>query len=219
MLKLITFLSFVFTSSVAFSHGIHPVDIDTLINDSRWQDFIRIGAEHMISGYDHILFLIALTFLVNNVKDIITYITLFTIGHSISLIFATKYGVSMNTYLVDAFIALTVCYKAFDNINNVKQYRVKMLPILPMVGFFGLVHGFGLSTKLQEATQNHDVSIYNIVSFNIGVEFGQMIVLLVVLTFKQIFTNQFTKLALPSNYLLFGAGIYLFIYQLILYTN
>lgn len=214
---LFTFIAALAFFSVGYAHEINPIDMQTLITDPRWQDFVRVGAEHMLTGMDHILFLIALTFLINNIKDILTYITLFTIGHSLSLVIATRYGITMDGHLVDAFIALTVCYKAFENINNVKNLNIKFLPIAPMVAFFGLVHGFGLSTKLQDATSNTEVAISNILSFNVGVEFGQIAVLFIVLLFKQIYTSKFNKYALPSNYILFGLGVYLFIEQLLQY--
>ncbi len=180
MKKLIlSFMSLVFSIS-SFAHGISE-DAKQAMIDGGYLKYVWLGAEHMITGYDHLLFLFGVIFFLTTFKDIVKFISIFTLGHSITLIFATFMGITANYWLVDAVIALSVCYKGFDNNKGFENYLgMKKAPnLLMMVMIFGLIHGFGLSTRLQQLPLGEKGSsmLMRIISFNIGVELGQIIAL------------------------------------------
>lgn len=139
------------------------------------------GAEHMLSGYDHLLFLLGVMFFLTRLIDILKFVTAFTLGHTLTLIFATYAGITANHYLIDAVIAVTVMYKGFENINGFERWLGFKAPnLLFMVFAFGLIHGFGLSARLQEVTLADDPALLGkILLFNVGVEAGQIIALLI----------------------------------------
>lgn len=139
-------------------------------------DVAWLGAEHMLTGYDHLLFLLGLLFFLSRPVQIISFITAFTLGHALVLLIATPLGISANPQLIDASIALTVVYKAFENLGGFKRwFGINAPPLLPMIFLFGLIHGFGLSTRLQEMALATDPRFFEkIIAFNIGVEFGQV---------------------------------------------
>ena len=111
----------------------------------------------MVTGYDHILFLVGVIFFLTKLPDIIKFVTAFTIGHSITLIFATFYKITANYYLIDAVIAFSVIYKGFENLDGFKKVFFRNAPnLILMVFLFGLIHGFGLSTRLQQLHLNED---------------------------------------------------------------
>lgn len=142
-------IGLLFTSNV-MAHGMSAADKQRIV-DAGFMEYIELGATHMLTGYDHLLFLFGVLFFLSRFNEIIKFITAFTVGHSITLIFATLYGVQANYYLVDAVIALTVCYKAFENLDGFKRYLNSRSPnLMWMVFGFGLIHGFGLSTRLQQ---------------------------------------------------------------------
>ena len=164
------------------SHGVSESTVSAMA-DASLMGFIYFGAEHMVTGYDHILFLIGVVFFLSNYFDIFKFITAFTIAHCTTLIFATFYGITANAYLIDAVIAFSVIYKGFENLDGFKKYFSIGPPnLILMVFIFGLIHGFGLSTKLQEVAVASDIhlSLFQILSFNVGVEFGQIAVLIIV---------------------------------------
>ncbi len=206
-----------------FAHGMSAEDIQAMNEGGNFR-YIVLGATHMLSGYDHLLFLFGVVFFLSTSKDIIKFVSIFTLGHSITLIFATFMSISANYYLVDAVIALSVMYKGFDNNKGFKNYLgVKAPNIMLMVLIFGLIHGFGLSTRLQElplGEQNFELLV-KIVSFNIGVEFGQIIALI----FMLLVLNQwrklesFNKFSKITNDALIFAGFMLFLMQLHGYTH
>jgi HupE / UreJ protein len=134
----------------------------------------------MLTGYDHLLFLFGVIFYLTSIKDVFKFVTVFTIGHSITLIAATYLGITANYYLVDAVIALSVCYKALDNLGGFKRLLGFKPPnLLGVILVFGLIHGFGLSTRLQQLPMPDHGLIWRILSFNVGVEFGQVAALAV----------------------------------------
>ena len=201
-----------------FSHGISATDAQVMIDGGNFQ-YIWLGATHMLSGYDHLLFLLGIVFFLRTPKEIIKFVTIFTLGHSITLIFATFMGINANYYLIDAVIALSVIYKAFDNNNGFENYLgVKSPNLLIMVLIFGLIHGFGLSTRLQQlplGDQNFDMLI-RIISFNIGVEVGQIIALIVMLMILTQWRKResFSRLSKVANDALMLAGFMLLLMQL-----
>ena len=205
---------------IGLSHGVPESTINAMSDASllRW---CRFGAEHMVTGYDHILFLIGVVFFLSNYFDILKFITAFTIAHCITLVFATFYGITANAYLIDAVIAFSVIYKGFENLDGFKKYFSFNPPnLILMVFIFGLIHGFGLSTKLQEVSVSSDInlSLYQILSFNVGVEFGQIAVLIIVFLLLSIIRGKiFNKISKISNWILVVSGIFLLAYQLVSY--
>jgi len=202
---------------ISLAHGVPESTIKSMADASAF-DYIYFGATHMLTVYDHILFLIGIVFFLSNYLDILKFITAFTIAHCTTLIFATFYGINASTYLVDAVIAFSVIYKGFENLDGFKKYFSIQAPnLILMVFIFGLIHGFGLSTKLQEvavATGVH-LSTLQILSFNIGVEFGQIAVLILVfLITKFIKRELFNRIAKFINWVLIVSGTFLLIFQL-----
>jgi len=212
------FLSLLFLGTSAYAHGISAEDIQ-LMTEGGNLHYIWLGATHMLTGYDHLLFLFGVVFFLTSTRDIIKFVTVFTIGHSITLIFATFMGITANYYLIDAVIALSVIYKAFDNNKGFQNYLgVKSPNLLVMVLLFGLIHGFGLSTRLQLlplGEQNFDMFL-KIISFNIGVEVGQILALIVMLTLLTQWrkTTSFLQHSKVANDALMFVGFMLFLMQL-----
>ena len=202
---------------IGWSHDVPESTLNAMA-DASLIDFIYFGAEHMLTGYDHILFLIGVVFFLSNYFDIFKFITAFTIAHCITLIFATSYSITANAYLIDAIIAFSVIYKGFENLDGFKKcFSINPPNLILMVFIFGLIHGFGLSTKLQEVSVASDInlSLFQILSFNIGVEFGQIAVLIIVfLLLSMIRGRFFDKVSRFSNWILVVAGILLLVYQL-----
>lgn len=134
---------------------------------------MKLGAKHMLTGVDHLLFLFGVMFFLRRFGDVLKYVTAFTAGHSITLLFATLSGITANYYLIDAVIALTVCYKGFENNDGFQRHLgVRPPHLVAMVFLFGLVHGFGLSTRLQQLPLGDTGLVARILSFNAGVELG-----------------------------------------------
>ena len=212
------FLSFILLNTSVYAHGISAEDMQAMTDGGNLH-YIWLGATHMLTGYDHLLFLLGVVFFLTSTKDIVKFVTVFTIGHSITLIFATFMGISANYYLIDAVIALSVIYKAFDNNGGFQNYLgVKSPNLLVMVFIFGLIHGFGLSTRLQQlplGEQNFDM-LLKIISFNIGVEIGQILALMVMLIVLTQWrkTASFLQLSKVANDVLMFAGFMLLLMQL-----
>ena len=215
MKKILLFLS-ICIPFIGLAHGVPESTIKAMADASVF-DYIYFGATHMLTGYDHILFLIGIVFFVSNYLDILKFITAFTIAHCITLIFATLYGITANAYLVDAVIAFSVIYKGFENLDGFKKYFSSQAPnLVLMVFIFGLIHGFGLSTKLQEVSvaTSVNLSVLQILSFNLGVEIGQIAVLILVFLITKMIEEEFDRIAKFSNWALVVAGTFLLIFQL-----
>ncbi len=201
---------------VLAAHGVSDADQETL-NNGGLLAYVWVGGKHMITGYDHLLFLTGVIFYLSGFRDIVRFITVFTIGHSITLIGATLLGITANEHLVDAVIALSVLYKGFENLKGFEQYfKVKSPNLLLMVFIFGLIHGFGLSTRLQSFALGTEDFLAKIICFNVGVELGQVaalipIVFLITRWQKHKSYRAFYKAA---NVYLIIAGIGLFVYQI-----
>jgi hypothetical protein len=203
-------------SSSAFAHGMSEADKAKALEASYFE-FIELGAVHMITGYDHLLFLFGVIFFLTKFKDIVKFITAFTIGHSITLVFATLFHIQANYFLVDAVIALTVMYKGFDNLDGFKKYLgVKSPNLMWMVFIFGLIHGFGLSTRLQMLPLAEDGLVLRILAFNVGVEFGQIAALTIMLLALSGWRKMpsFKKFSGAANSLLIFVGFLLLLMQL-----
>lgn len=178
--------------------------------------FLYLGAKHMVTGYDHLLFLVGVIFFLYRLKDIVQYVSLFTVGHSTTLLLGVFGHVRANPYLIDAVIALSVVYKAFDNMGGFQRFLGFQPNTKIAVLVFGLFHGFGLATKLQELTLSQTGLVANIVSFNIGVEIGQVLALSAVLIGLSYWRMQggFLRHAFATNTALMTGGFILLSYQL-----
>jgi len=198
------------------AHGVSAADQE-ILSSGGLLAYILVGAKHMITGYDHLLFLTGVIFYLNNFKDIVRFITVFTIGHSITLIGATFLEIKADEHLIDAVIALSVLYKGFENLGGFKKLlKVNSPNLLFMVFIFGLIHGFGLSTRLQSFDIGTDQVLAKIVSFNIGVELGQIAALIpiVFIISKWKPLSSYKGFYQLVNWFLILAGIALFIFQI-----
>lgn len=202
--------------SLASAHGMSAADQARILN-AGYIEYIDLGARHMLTGYDHLLFLFGVVFFLTRFTDIIKLVTAFTIGHSITLVFATLYGIQANYYLIDAVIALTVCYKAFDNLDGFRKYLdVRSPNLFWMVFAFGLIHGFGLSTRLQQLPLGDDGLVLRILAFNLGVEVGQVVALALILFVLSGWRRKasFAKFSGATNTALLAVGGLLLLMQL-----
>jgi hypothetical protein len=208
-------LVFAFMPVAALAHGVSDTDQDILTNGGLLS-YIYVGAKHMVTGYDHLLFLAGVIFYLNGIKDIVKFITVFTLGHSITLTGATYFGIRADEHLIDAVIALSVLYKGFENLDGFDKLKMQSPNLLLMVFLFGLIHGFGLSTRLQSFDMGAEQFFLKIVSFNIGVELGQVIALIpiVFVISKWKGKSSYSAFYKAANYYLVLAGIALFVYQL-----
>ena len=204
------------SGSAAFAHGVSESDKAAMV-DGNALEYIWLGAEHMVTGYDHLLFLFGVLFFLQGFRDVLRFISAFTLGHCITLLGSTLAGVSANAYLIDAVIAVSVIYKGFENIDGFQRYFGRTAPnLLTMVFVFGLIHGFGLSTRLQELPLGEEGLIVRILSFNVGVELGQVAALCVMLTFFNVLrrSTAFASLSTVANMGLMFAGFGLFVFQI-----
>ena len=169
-------------SSSTFGHTIEGSDASFVqaIDGPAIFPFMYLGAKHMVTGYDHLLFLVGVIFFLYRPKHVVQYVTLFAIGHSITLLFGVLADLQVNAYIIDAIIGLSVVYKAFENIDGFKRLLGFEPNTKIAVFVFGLFHGLGLATKLQEFTISDNGLITNIISFNVGVEIGQILALSIV---------------------------------------
>jgi len=210
------FLFSFFSPAKAFAHGLSYEEQQAIL-EGGYSAFIKLGALHMLTGYDHLLFLLGVIFFLINFKEIVKFVTAFTLGHSITLVFATMLKINANYYLVDAVIALSVCYKGFDNLDGFRKYlKVKPPDLLSVVFVCGLIHGFGLSTRLQELPLGYSGIIYKILAFNVGVELGQIVALvfMVMLLHGWRKRESFHKFSAAVNSGLIVAGLLLFMMQM-----
>lgn len=178
--------------------------------------FLYIGAKHMVTGYDHLLFLFGVIFFLFRIKDILLYVSLFTLGHSLTLLTGVFYNLAVNPYLIDAIIGLSVVYKGFDNLGGF-QHLLGFQPNTKLaVMIFGLFHGFGLATKLQTFALPKDGLWKNLLAFNVGVEIGQFFALLIILLALAFWrrTASYFAFSTVTNTFLMTGGLILFGYQL-----
>ncbi len=178
--------------------------------------FIYLGAKHMVTGYDHLAFLVGVIFFLYKLKDIVTYVSLFTIGHSLTLLAGVLGNIHANSYIIDAIIGFSVVYKAFDNMDGFRRIFGFEPNTKVAVLIFGLFHGFGLATKLQELDLARNGLVTNIVSFNIGVEIGQVLALTAVLILLSFWRTHkaFWRYAFATNTALMTVGFILVGYQI-----
>jgi hypothetical protein len=203
---------------LAVAHGISEADRQRML-DGGYLQYVGLGATHMLTGYDHLLFLFGVVFFLTSFKDIAKFVTAFTLGHCITLIAATFLQITWNYYLVDAAIAISVIYKGFDNNGGFRTHLGIASPnLLAMVFGFGLLHGFGLSTRLQQLPLGDDATstLVRILSFNLGVEMGQIAALSVMVLLLAAWRKRasFQRFSVLANTGLIYAGILLLLMQL-----
>jgi hypothetical protein len=202
----------------AIAHGVDESTQHFLVNSSGIQiiPFLYIGAKHMITGYDHLLFLIGVVFFLYRSRDVLLYVSMFTVGHSITLLYGVMGNIEVNAYLIDAIIGLSVVYKGFDNLGGFKLLFGKSPSPKIAVFIFGLFHGFGLATKLLEFELTKEGLLANLIAFNVGVELGQFTALAFILLFINYWRTQrsYQLFAVRTNVLLMCAGFILIGFQL-----
>jgi hypothetical protein len=208
----------VVVTSLVYAHGVAEGDaafIEQAIG-AQAIPFIYLGAKHMVTGYDHLLFLIGVIFFLYKMKDVVIYVTLFAVGHSTTLLYGVLSGTHVNPYIVDAIIGFSVVYKALDNIGAFKRWFGFQPNTKVAVLIFGFFHGFGLATKLQDFTLSEEGLVANIVAFNIGVEIGQLLALAAILIVMNFWrrSDVFVRQAFNTNVVLMSAGFLLMGYQL-----
>ncbi len=169
--------------SSALAHDVTPGDAGYI--QEIWGvhiiPFIYLGAKHMITGYDHILFLLGVVFFLYHMKDVAIYVTLFAVGHSVTMLLGVWYGWGINSYIIDAIIGLSVVYKALDNLGAFQTWFGFQPNTKAATLIFGLFHGTGLASKILEYRISEDGLLANLLAFNVGVEIGQLMALFVIL--------------------------------------
>jgi hypothetical protein len=178
--------------------------------------FVYLGAKHMVTGYDHILFLFGVIFFLYRLKHIAIYVSLFAIGHSTTMLLGVYFSVGINSYIIDAIIGLSVVYKALDNMGAFQRWLGFQPNTKAATLIFGLFHGFGLSTKILEYNISPDGLVPNLLAFNVGVEIGQLTALAMILIAMGFWrrTNSFWRHAYAANTVMLTAGFVLIGYQL-----
>lgn len=177
--------------------------------------FLYLGAKHMVTGIDHILFLVGVVFYLRKLRDVVIYVSLFTLGHSTTLLAGVLLGTGMNSYIVDAIIGVSVIYKAFENLGGFARMGVAINTKLAVL-VFGLFHGLGLATKLQDLAVSENGLLANLIAFNVGVEIGQVLALSVIVVLLNFWRTRpsFERGAVYANVLLLAAGVALTGYQI-----
>lgn len=208
-------------SGVAIAHGVTQGDQGYIqeISGVNIFPYLYLGAKHMVTGYDHLLFLIGVVFFLYRLSEVGIYVTLFAIGHSSTLLIGVYFDIPANAYLIDAIIGLSVVYKALDNMGAYQRWfgfqpSTKLATLV-----FGLFHGFGLVTKIQEFKMSEDGLLANLIAFNVGVEIGQLLALAAILIVMGYWRKKarFFKQAYSANVLLMSAGFMLMGLQLVGY--
>ena len=201
-----------------FAHGVDDNTKQFLLDNQGVSvlPFLYIGAKHMVTGYDHLLFLIGVIFFLYRAKDVLLYVTLFTIGHSLTLMSGVLNDIAVNPYLIDAIIGFSVVYKGFDNLGGFQRLFGYQPNTKVAVLVFGLFHGFGLATKLQEFKMPSEGLLENLIAFNVGVELGQFMALAIALIALSFWRRHrsFLQFSTAANSLLMSGGLMLIAYQL-----
>ncbi len=214
-LALVLFLT---TVGIASAHGVTKGDAGYIqeISGAHLASFAYLGAKHMVTGYDHVLFLLGVIFFLYKLKDIGLYVTLFAVGHSTTMLLGVVLGWNVNAYIIDAIIGLSIVYKALDNLGAYQRWFGWQPDTRWATLVFGLFHGLGLATKVLEYDVAPDGLLANLLAFNVGVEAGQLLALGTILIAMGYWrrTNSFWKHAYIANVLLMTAGFVLIGYQL-----
>ena len=214
-------ISLMLCATAALAHGVADDDQAFLEQSTGMQlvAYTYLGAKHMVTGYDHLLFLAGVVFFLYRLREVGLYVTLFAIGHSTTLLFGVLSGTHVNPFLVDAIIGLSVVYKAFDNLGGFQRLLGRQPNTKAAVLIFGFFHGFGLATKLQDFELSPDGLVANMLAFNVGVELGQLLALAGILILMSFWrrSHAFERQAFTANAVLMTAGFVLIGHQLTAY--
>ena len=202
----------------AFAHGVAEGDKGYIqeITGVHLLPFVYLGAKHMVTGYDHLLFLFGVIFFLYKLQHVALYVSLFAIGHSTTLLVGVYFGTNVSSYLIDAIIGLSVVYKALDNLGAFQRWFGFQPNTKAATLVFGFFHGFGLATKVQEFEMSRDGLLANLLAFNVGVEIGQLLALSAILIVMGFWrrTGSFLRHAYTANVAIMAAGFMLTGYQL-----
>ena len=205
---------------IAFAHNVDTSDAAFLRAQSGvvFWPYFYLGAKHMVTGLDHLLFLAGVVFFLRGLRDVAIYVSLFALGHSLTLILGVMLELNANPYLVDAIIGLSVVYKALENLAQQRNWHFGV-DTRAAVFAFGLCHGLGLATKLRQITLAEDGLLTNLLAFNLGVELGQLLALsaIVLLVFVWRQRPRFAAQATAANWLIMTGGFLLMGIQLSAY--
>lgn len=215
----ILFLSILLTTtSAAIAHDVTPGDAGYIqeIWGVHIVPFMYLGAKHMVTGYDHLLFLLGVVFFLYRAKDVAVYVSLFALGHSITMLAGVWYGWGISSYLVDAIIGLSVVYKSLDNLGAYQRWFGFQPNTKAATLIFGLFHGTGLATKILDYQISPDGLLPNLLAFNVGVEIGQLLALAVILIIMGYWRKSayFFQQAYTVNVVMMTIGFVLIGYQL-----
>lgn len=215
---LLALLTLPILSGAAFAHAVAEGDKGYIqeITGTNILPFIYLGAKHMVTGYDHILFLLGVIFFLYKMKHIGIYVSLFALGHSTTMLLGVYFNVGINSYIIDAIIGLSVVYKALDNMGAFQRWLGFQPDTKLATLIFGFFHGFGLSTKIIDYNISSDGLLPNLLAFNVGVEIGQLLALgaiLIVMSYWRK-TDSFWRHAYTANVVMMTAGFVLIGYQI-----
>lgn len=217
LMAMITLALLAFASS-AYAHAVTAGDKGYIMEVSGMKliPFMYLGAKHMVTGYDHLLFLFGVVFFLYKMKHIAIYVSLFAIGHSTTMLAGVYFGWNVNAYLIDAIIGLSVVYKALDNLGAYQRWFGYQPNTKAATLIFGFFHGLGLATKILEYDIAPNGLIPNLLAFNVGVEIGQLIALAMILIVMGYWrkTTSFWKHAYTANVVMMSAGFILIGYQM-----
>ncbi|MBV1864696.1 MAG: HupE/UreJ family protein [Rhodobacteraceae bacterium] len=218
ILTVIIVLALLAFASSAYAHAVTQGDKGYIMEISgiKLIPFMYLGAKHMVTGYDHLLFLFGVVFFLYKMKHVAIYVSLFAIGHSTTMLAGVYFGWNVSSYLIDAIIGLSVVYKALDNLGAYQRWLGFQPNTKAATLIFGFFHGFGLATKLLEYDIAPNGLIPNLLAFNVGVEIGQLIALAMILIGMGYWrkTTKFWKHAYTANVAMMSAGFILIGYQM-----
>jgi len=210
LIALATLLTALLIAGAVLAHNVTEGDAGYVqeVTGFRPIAFIYLGAKHMVTGYDHLLFLAGVIFFLYRTKDIATYVSIFAIGHSVTMVAGVWWSISINAYIIDTIIAFSVVYKALDNLGAFRLWFGVQPDTKAATLVFGLLHGFGLATKIQDYDISPDGLLGNLIAFNVGVELGQLMALALILTAMTRWRARpaFVRQAYAANVLMMVAG-------------
>ncbi len=217
----LSLLIFGVLSTAAYAHNVTEGDAGYI--QEIWGihiiPFIYLGAKHMVTGYDHILFLLGVVFFLYRMKDVTVYVSIFAFGHSTTMLLGVLFGWGINAYIVDTIIGLSVVYKALDNLGAYQRWfghqpNTKLATLI-----FGFIHGTGLATKILDYDIAQEGLLPNLLAFNLGVEIGQILALAVILIVMGFWRRspRFMQQAYSANVIMIALGFMLMGYQIIGY--
>ena len=218
LLTCLALLALGFGTSDAFAHNVTPGDAGYIqeIWGVNLIPFTYLGAKHMVTGYDHILFLFGVVFFLYRMKEVAIYVSLFAVGHSVTMLAGVWFGWGMNAYIIDAIIGLSVVYKALDNLGAYQRWFGFQPNTKAATLIFGLFHGTGLATKILDYQIAADGLLPNLLAFNVGVEIGQILALAVILIVMGYWRKSpgFFRQAYTANVVMMSLGFMLMGYQI-----